>query len=149
MKKLIPLLLALAASSVQAQGNGPASRAPGKGTKVSAQSTSPDASNLSGFMEKLRMKVEKFTPQKKLGSTTAVGGIRGAEADGPEIYWKSEYKPQLIDADELAAFQKGMTLVDGNQIESAQAAFSSFLATYPDSSLKADAAEMLKQLAAK
>ena len=96
MKKLIPLLLALVMPLAHAQGN--------------AQGDSR-----SGFWERLRMKIEQMTPQKKLGTPTAVGGVRGSAVEASDVYWKGEAKALCIDADELTAFQKAMGLVEAEQ----------------------------------
>jgi TolA-binding protein len=102
-----------------------------------------------GFWEMLRMKIEQLTPQKKLNTTTAVGGVRGAAVEVADVYWKGETKPQFIDADELGAFQKAMSLVEGGQKDQAQAAFTDFVKTYPDSPLRKDADQAMAQLAAR
>lgn len=99
-----------------------------------------------GFWEMLRMKIEQFTPQKKLNTTTAVGGVRGAPVQANEIYWKGETKPQSIDADELVAFQKAVTLVEGDQKDQARTAFAEFSKTYPASPLRPDADKALARL---
>jgi len=94
------------------------------------------------------MKIEQMTPQKKLGSTTAVGGVRGAAVEATDVYWKGEAKPQSIDADELGAFQKAMALVEAEQKDQAKAAFAEFSKTYPNSPLKADADQVMARLIA-
>jgi len=102
----------------------------------------------SGFWERLRMRIEQLTPQKKLGNTTAVGGVRGAAVEVSDVYWKGEAKPQTVDADELTAFQKAMALVEADQKDQAQTAFADFARTYPASPLKADADQALARLLA-
>ncbi len=99
------------------------------------------------FWEKLRMKIEQLTPQKKLSPTTAVGGVRGAPVEANDIYWKGE--AAAIDATELAAFQKALALAEGGKKAEAQAAFAEFAKTYPDSPLRKDAEQALAQLQAK
>jgi TolA-binding protein len=89
------------------------------------------------FLEKLRMKLERITPQRKITATTAVGGVRGAPVESTDVYWKGEAKP--VDAAELAAFQKAMALVDEGKKDQAQAAFADFAKKYPDSPLRKDA----------
>ncbi len=129
MKKLIPLLLALAMPLAHAQGGAA-------------------GDSWSGFWERLRMKIEQMTPQKKLGTTTAVGGVRGSAVEASDVYWKGEAKPQSVDADELTAFQKAMGLVEAEQKEQAQAAFADFAKAYPNSPLKADADQAMARLLA-
>jgi TolA-binding protein len=103
-----------------------------------------------GFWEMLRMKIEQLTPQKKLSTTTAVGGVRGAPVEGNDLYWKGEAKPAAtIDSDELAAFQNAMSLVDTGKKSEAQTAFSDFTKKYPDSPLRKDADQALGQLQSK
>ncbi|MFN4352327.1 MAG: hypothetical protein ACK4F6_16105 [Hylemonella sp.] len=129
MKKLITLLLAFGAATAFAQSSG-------------------QGDSWTGFWERLRMKIEQMTPQKKLGSTTAVGGVRGAAVEATDVYWKGEAKPQSIDADELGAFQKAMALVEADQKDQAKAAFAEFSKTYPNSPLKADADQVMARLIA-
>lgn len=105
------------------------------------------AGGMSGFMEKLRMKVEQLTPQKQVSTSTAVGGVRGSAVAAADVYWKGEAKPQTIDAAELEAFQKGVALVESDQKAQARAAFTEFAKTYPESILKADAEEIMRHLA--
>lgn len=129
MKKLVTFLLVLGVAAAHAQSGG-------------------QGDSWSGFWEKLRMKIEQMTPQKKLGTTTAVGGVRGSAVEASDVYWKGEAKPQSIDADELAAFQKAMALVEAGQKEQAQAAFTEFVKAYPGSPLKADADQAMARLLA-
>ena len=110
----------------------------------------PDAKSdsWSGFWEKLRLKIEQMTPQKKLGATTAVGGVRGAAVEVADVYWKGEARPQSVDEDELTAFQKAMGLVDAHQKDAALAAFGDFARNYPNSPLKGDADQARARLLA-
>ncbi len=102
--------------------------------------------SMSGFMEKLRMKVEQLTPQKQMNASTAVGGVRGSAVAASDVYWKGEAKPQTIDAAELESFQKGVSLMESDQKAKALAAFTEFAKTYPESILKADAEEIMQRL---
>ncbi len=99
-----------------------------------------------GFWEMLRMKIEQLTPQKKLSTTKAVGGVRGAPAEDGDLYWKGEAKAPAIDSDELAAFKNALALVDAGKKAEAQMAFSDFSKKYPDSPLRKDADQALTQL---
>lgn len=147
MKKIVPLVLVLAASGAQAQTTATATGASGKGaTPAAVRGNAAPTPGLNGLLERVRLKVEQLTPSKKLGATTAVGGIRGSAVAASDVYWKSEAKPQFIDPDELAAFQKGVELIETDSVESARTALSSFLKTYPESPLRADASEMLTLL---
>jgi len=96
--------------------------------------------------ERLRMKIEMLTPKKKVSTTTAVGGVRGSLADADDVYWKGEAKVQPVDADELAAFKKAISLADSGDVAGAQAAFSDFLKKHPDSRLHDDAEQALALL---
>lgn len=98
------------------------------------------------FWEKLRKKVETFTPQKQLGATTAVGGVRGAPSDANDIYWKGEAVEEPVGAEELAAFKKAMDLATSGDVPQAQAAFEGFIKAYPNSSLRKDADQALAAL---
>lgn len=129
MKKLIALLVLLGAVLA----------APGF-----AAGNSPEPS----LWERLRKKIELMTPKKKLSTTTAAGGVRGTLADADDVYWKGEAKSQAIDADELDAFKKAMSLVDAGNVANALAAFSDFIKQHPDSMLRADAEAALAQLQA-
>lgn len=100
----------------------------------------------SSLWESLRKKIEWLTPKKKISTTTAVGGVRGSQADAEEVYWKGEAKANPIDEVELAAFKKAISLVDAGDMAGAQAAFSDFVKKHPDSRLKADAEMALAQL---
>ncbi len=96
--------------------------------------------------ESLRKKIEAMTPKKKLSTTTAAGGVRGALADADDVYWKGESK--AIDEDELSSFKKAMALVDAGNSAGAQAAFTDFIKQNPDSPLRSDAEAALAQLKA-
>jgi TolA-binding protein len=96
--------------------------------------------------ERLRKKIELITPRKKITTTTAVGGVRGSQADAEDVYWKGEANSQPVDADELEAFKKAIALADAGDMPGAQAAFSDFLKKHPDSRLKSDAEEALTLL---
>jgi TolA-binding protein len=133
MKKLLLVIASLSLCTAMAQAQPAAS---GK------------ADSWSSFWEALRMKIEQLTPQKKLGTTTAVGGVRGAAVEVSDVYWKGESKPQSIDADELTAFQKAVALVETDQKDKARAAFADFNKAYPSSALKADADQAMARLAA-
>lgn len=100
---------------------------------VAADKTPPEPS----FFEKLRMKLERITPQRKVTTTTAVGGVRGAPVEATDVYWKGEAQP--VDPAEIAAFQNAMGLVDAGKKDQAQAAFADFVKKYPDSPLRKDA----------
>ena len=98
------------------------------------------------FWENLRKKIQVLVPQKKVSASTAVGGVRGAGIASDDAYWKGEKGTQIIDADELAAFQKAMSLAEAGEVKQAQAAFSEFIKKSPDSHLRKDADQALALL---
>lgn len=106
-----------------------------------------DSSNSMSLWERLRRKIESFTPQKKIGATNAVGGVRGAPSDANDIYWKGEATNEVIDEDELAAFKKAMDLAAAGEMQLANAAFAEFIKIYPNSKLRKDADQALAALA--
>jgi len=99
--------------------------------------------NKSSFWDSLRDKIESLTPQKKLGVTTATGGVRGAPAATEDMYWKNDASAQIVSPDELEAFTKAMKLADSDDKAPAQTAFSEFIKKYPASSLRKDADQAL------
>ena len=103
-------------------------------------------SGTTNLWEKLRKKIETITPQKKIGATNAVGGVRGALSDASDIYWKGEATHEQIDADEIAAFKQAMDLGAAGEKDQAQAAFSDFVKNHPDSPLRKDADQALAEL---
>lgn len=126
MKKIFILMMLLGASLIS-----PLAHAEGK--------------DLS-FWDKLRKKVDTFTPQKKIGATNAVGGVRGALSDAHDIYWKGEATPAEIDAAELGAFKKAMDLAGAGETKQAHDAFAEFIKNYPNSTLRKDADQALAAL---
>ena len=98
------------------------------------------------FWEKLRIKIESMTPQKKTTVTTATGGVRGAPVSTEDIYWKNEATGQTIVAEELEAFKKAMELTGLDDKAQAQAAFAEFIKKYPGSPLRKDADQALAQI---
>lgn len=95
--------------------------------------------NTSSFWDTLRGKIESLAPQKRLGVTTATGGVRGAAAASDDMYWKNDASAQVVGSDELEAFTKAVKLADSNDKSLAQAAFSEFVRNYPESTLRKDA----------
>ena len=108
-----------------------------------------NAGSTMSIWEKLRKKIESFTPQKKIAATNAVGGVRGALSDASDIYWKGEVTHEVIDADEMSAFKKAMDLGVSGETGQAQAAFKEFIKTYPESPLRKDADQALEAIAKK
>src|SRR3970040_2668859 len=80
------------------------------GVVLAAPAYSADEKQDGSLWERLRKKIELLTPKKKIQTTTAVGGVRGSQADADDVYWKDEANTQSIDADELAAFKKAISL---------------------------------------
>lgn len=98
------------------------------------------------FWQKLRIKIESMTPQKKTSVTTATGGVRGAPVSTEEMYWKNEATGQMIAAEELETFKNAMKLADSDDKAQAHAAFAEFIKKYPGSSLRKDADQALALL---
>ena len=111
-------------------------------TPVYSADEKPDGS----LWERLRKKIELLTPRKKLATTTAVGGVRGSQADSDDVYWKGQANTQPIDSEELLAFKKAISLVDAGDLAGAQSAFGDFLKKHPDSRLREDAEQALASL---
>lgn len=107
------------------------------------------SANSSGFWDKLRGKIESLTPQKKVGMTTATGGVRGAPAATEDMYWKNDASAHVIGADELDDFEKAVKLTDSDDKGPAQAAFSEFINKYPGSPLRKDAEQAIALLQTK
>ncbi len=98
----------------------------------------------SSFWEKLKEKLESFTPREKVTSTTtATAGVRGAPMASEDVYWKGEASAQTIDPDELEAFKKAIAFIDAGDKQQAQIAFAEFIKKYPDSALRKDANQAL------
>jgi TolA-binding protein len=116
------------------------------GVVLATPAYSADEKQDGSLWERLRRKIELLTPKKKIQTTTAVGGVRGAQADADDVYWKGEAKAQPIDTEELAAFKKALSLADGGDVAGAQAAFSEFLKKHPESRLHEDAEQALALL---
>jgi TolA-binding protein len=116
------------------------------GVALAAPAYSADDSQGGSLWERLRRKIEMLTPKKKISTTTAVGGVRGSQADADDVYWKGEANNQPIDADELAAFKKAVSLVDAGDMAGAQTSFADFVKKHPDSRLREDAESALAQL---
>lgn len=102
-----------------------------------------------GLFDGFRKKVESLTPKKKLQTTTAVGGVRGSQADAGELYWKGEITEQGIDAKELASFEAALSHAENGENELAEKALRSFMKEYPQSQLNGDAEQALALLKGK
>lgn len=116
------------------------------GLVLAAPAYSADVKQESSLWERLRKKIELLTPKKKITTTTAVGGVRGSQADAEDVYWKGEANTQPIDSDELEAFKKALALADAGNTAGAHAAFADFVKKHPDSRLRKDAETALAQL---
>lgn len=116
------------------------------GVVLAAPAYSADEKPEGSLWERLRKKIELMTPKKKISTTTAVGGVRGSQADADDVYWKGEANAHPIDSDELAAFKKAISLADAGDLTGAQSSFSDFVKKYPDSRLRPDAEEALASL---
>ena len=106
-----------------------------------------ESGGLGAYLGKLKNKIEKIVPQKKLTATTAAGGVRGAAVESGDVYWKGE--AQTVDQAELDAFNKALALAESGKNQEAAAAFAEFVKTYPESPLRKDADEAVKMLQSK
>ena len=95
------------------------------------------------FWGMLRSKLESLTPQKRVSSTNATGGVRGAAVAAEDVYWKNESTGQTVDSEELEAFKKAVKLFETGDKAQAKTAFSEFIKKYPDSTLRKDADQAL------
>jgi TolA-binding protein len=116
------------------------------GVVLAAPAYSADEKQDGSLWERLRKKIELITPKKKISTTTAVGGVRGSQADADDVYWKGEANAQPVDADELLAFKKAVSLAEAGDLAGANSAFGDFLKKHPDSRLRPDAEEALASL---
>ena len=98
------------------------------------------------FWESLRARIEAMTPQKKLGLTTATGGVRGAPVSTSDMYWKNEATGETVPAEELEEFKKAMKLAESSDKAQAHAAFAEFIKKHPGSPLRKDADQALALL---
>src|SRR5512134_2781644 len=106
------------------------------GVVLATPAYSADDKPEGSLWERLRKKIELITPKKKISTTTAVGGVRGSQADADDVYWKGEANAQPVDADELLAFKKAIALAEAGDMAGANSAFSDFLKKHPDSRLR-------------
>ncbi len=111
---------------------------------VQAQEPQKEASSL---WEKIRNKIEKITPKQKPSVTTAVGGVRGAQSDEQELYWKGEEEPLAVSAAEMELFSSALQLAEAGSGAKAIVGFEDFLEKFPQSPLADDAKTALLELA--
>lgn len=102
-----------------------------------------------GFWDSLQGKLEKVTPAKKSGVTTAVGGVRGAKNESSsDMYWKGKDKSPSVPEEELQKFRTALdTKVKGNN-EEALKLFQEFLNAYPQSSLRVEGLQAVEKIKA-
>ena len=145
MRKITTLFLlglALGSQALYAAEKGDSKQHAAK-KEDSKQSAVGKGDSKESFWQKLRIKIESMTPQKKTSVTTATGGVRGAPVSTEEIYWKNDATGQTITADELEVFKKAMRLVESDDKAQAHDAFAEFTKKYPGSSLRKDADQAL------
>jgi hypothetical protein len=101
-----------------------------------------------GFWDKLQTKLEKITPTKKVSTTSAVGGVRGAKNDdASDIYWKGRDKTLEMSDEELEKFNIAMESRRKGDNELSLKQFEEFLNLYPQSQFRVEglqAAEVLR-----
>ena len=100
-----------------------------------------------GFWSKLKKKIESIVPKKESTATTAVGGVRGAKNESAEaLYWKGKEIDENVGEDELNKFKTALEYaINGNEKDSLRE-FNEFLTQYPNSPLKEDAIQAIKNL---
>jgi TolA-binding protein len=104
-----------------------------------------------GFWDNLLKKVMHIIPRKRATdmTTTAVAGIRGAKDESAgNLYWKGKKEELVVSTEELEKFNKSLTLAMGGKSEESLKSFEEFLATYPESQLREDALDAIKNLRA-
>lgn len=101
-----------------------------------------------GFWARLQKKLDMLSPSKKISTTTAVGGVRGAKNDdSADIYWKGRDKTLDMSDEELAKFTSALENRRKGENELALKEFEEFLELYPQSQFRVEglqAAEMIR-----
>ncbi len=101
-----------------------------------------------GFWARLQKKLDMLSPSKKISTTTAVGGVRGAKNDdSADIYWKGSDKTLDMSDEELAKFTSALESRRKGENELALKQFEEFLELYPQSQFRVEglqAAEMIR-----
>lgn len=102
--------------------------------------------SLDKLLKDMRSMVGKIVPKKSGPQpSTAVSGVRGADADsGDPLYWKGN-KDNVTEA-ELVAFNDALSAAEQGKKEEAAKKFGDFLKTYPSSDLAGDAKKTLAAL---
>ena len=100
-----------------------------------------------GWWQQLKNKAQKIAPAKKPAATTAVGGVRGAQAvTGDPLYWKAGEEGAVVSEDEIEKFNLAVEHAMGGEGEESLKAFEEFLKDYPESQLAGDAKEAVERL---
>jgi len=114
---------------------------------VSNPTLAADEVEAQSFWDTLRSKVEKVTPRKKVGVTTAVGGIRGSQSeDAGKLYWKGKEESLSVSEIELNQFSKALETAANGQNEEAVQLFQEFMVMFPQSELRKDSIAVLDRL---
>jgi hypothetical protein len=102
-----------------------------------------------GFWDKLQTKLEKITPAKKVSTTSAVGGVRGAKNDdASDIYWKGRDKALEMSDEELEKFNLAMESRRKGDNELSLKQFEEFLNLYPQSQFRVEGLQAVDTLRA-
>jgi hypothetical protein len=100
-----------------------------------------------GFWDKLQSKLDKVTPSKKISTTTAVGGVRGAKNDdASDIYWKGRDKTLDMNDEELAKFSLALESRRKGESEIALKQFEEFLELYPQSQFRVEGLQAIEMI---
>ena len=98
---------------------------------------------LDRFLQTIRVKLERFTPNRALDATTAVSGVRGREVHADDIYWKGASSPTEISQIQLQRFNQALSQLEAGSIVQATEGMRDFLRDYPASPLATDASAAL------
>jgi hypothetical protein len=100
-----------------------------------------------GFWDKLQSKLDKVSPSKKISTTTAVGGVRGAKNDdASDIYWKGRDKTLDMNDEELAKFTLALESRRKGENEIAIKQFEEFLELYPQSQFRVEGLQAIEMI---
>lgn len=125
----------------------PVGQQPGQAEQVVQVVQTEPKEQVVSLWEKIRIKIEKITPQKKPSVTTAVGGVRGAKNEsGKELYWKGEAVEPKVTEQELAKFDMALKKVEEGDVDAARQLFENFVTEFSESDLKHDALLALREI---
>ncbi len=126
------------------------SKTKGASTATVTSQAKPDAkkkTSLQVWLNKMKKKIAGA--ETKHNKLVAVASVRGDDsADVPPLYWKGKASEGPVALPELKEFEDAVNLALNGDKAGSTAKLQTFVSTYPDSPLKADAQETLNALAA-